>query len=232
MNLGAKRSEALRSASKFGMHECVALLLRLPGSDPAALQNEAVIFAARFGFAEVVACLVADPRVNCFDCGFQALTLAARFGHAATVRLLLDQFRRRQPRDRAAQEAVDAALRSAAATGKEPVVREMLLEGSADPAANRNEAIRLAAAGGHAKIVKMLMEDDRVNPADFGNRAVLIATEAGHQEIVQLLLTDPRVASSFKVSRATSLTNLLMCESDGDVPSIDVSTSDQSENEA
>lgn len=89
-------------------------------------------------------------------------------------------------------------LREAAANGHVEVVRALLEDGRANPAAHESVALTRAALRGHAEVVSLLLKDQRADPTAEDNATVRWAAESGRTEVVRLLLRDPRVDPSAK----------------------------------
>lgn len=85
------------------------------------------------------------------------------------------------------------ALRKAAGNGHVEVVRALLEDGRADPAADESAVFRSACTSGYVDIVSLFLRDKRADPATWNNWPLIAASTNGHTEVVRLLLKDPRV---------------------------------------
>lgn len=97
------------------------------------------------------------------------------------------------------------ALREAAYFGRVEVVRVLLEDGRADPAADGSVALRWAARDGHVDIVSLLLEDKRSDPMAGESSAVEWAADRGSAEAVRILLRDARVDPTVRDNRAVFL---------------------------
>jgi hypothetical protein len=183
----AEDNGAIRRASKYGHHECVALLLADERVDPSAANNVAIRVASLNGHHECVALLLADERVDPSAKNNEAIRWASSKGHHECVTLLL------------ADERVDPsaennyAIRVASANGYHECVALLLADDRVDPSAANNVAIRVASLNGHHECVALLLADERVDPSASVNLAIREASKNGHPECVALLWADPRV---------------------------------------
>lgn len=83
------------------------------------------------------------------------------------------------------------ALRSAAASGAEEVVKLLSMHPSVDPSAYDNFALRAACANGNISAVELLVSDPRVDASMRQNQALRLACTCGYLPIV-LLLAGPQ----------------------------------------
>ena len=67
------------------------------------------------------------------------------------------------------------------------VVKLLLTDGRAGPAANNSLAIQLSSQEG-TEVVKLLLVDGRVDPAADNNHAIQLSSQEGHIDVVQLLV--------------------------------------------
>lgn len=118
---------------------------------------------------------------------------AAKTGNVETLVSLMDD-----PRVN-----LESALSIAARRGQVRVVRLLLADGRADPAAYRNSPLSNAARNGHIWVVRALMADSRVDPSFDDDYAIQCAAKENHLHVVRLLLQDPRVNPLRALARAT-----------------------------
>lgn len=94
------------------------------------------------------------------------------------------------------------ALRSAAASGADGVVKELLLDPATDPSVYGDFALRAACANGHISTVAALVAERRVDVSARQNQALRLACAAGHSRIVELLLDGPHALSPVGIGAA------------------------------
>jgi len=140
-----------------------------------------------------------DPNIVMSD-GLTALVAAARNGQIAVVDLLLNNTKV-DPTLLQARLYYDVVER-----GHIDILRRLLQDGRADPAANNNLALRNAMGPsynpGDPQIVLLLAQDSRVDPTIDRNRPLRWVAERGSAEIVRLLLANPRVDPTANNSEA------------------------------
>jgi hypothetical protein len=84
------------------------------------------------------------------------------------------------------------AIYLSSSRGHAAVVRLLLADGRADPAARNNDAIVCSSANGHAAVVRLLLEDGRADPAALGSLSIHQSVHHCHADVVRLLLADGR----------------------------------------
>jgi Ankyrin repeats (3 copies) len=90
-------------------------------------------------------------------------------------------------------ESFDSAISLSARQGKFKVLKTLLGDCRANPAACDNIAICEAAGRGDVEMVKYLLKDNRVDPGAQEDTPITHAAYRGYVEVVRLLLNDDRV---------------------------------------
>ena len=195
----ALNSGALWEAASRGHTAIVKLLLEDGRADPTALGSKALWCAAHYGRYDVVRLLLADGRADPTAEDSAALQGAAFRGYDKIIKLLLADGRadptvreslvlRQAVRHNPADNGSDfllASWRSVVRRGNIPLLKLLLMDGRADPAAQNSEALRKAARNGHMDIVKLLMEDGRSDPTAQNSK---ILESTGSLKIINFLL--------------------------------------------
>ena len=115
----------------------------------------------------------------------QMLQYSANYGRPDDVKILLSYS--------ISSSHCDDAIRWASEEGYVEVVKLLLQDRRANPAARANYALREAAENKHLKVLKLLLEDGRADPGVWGNEIIKLASKKGNVEVVKILLADDRV---------------------------------------
>jgi hypothetical protein len=117
------------------------------------------------------------------------LLTASRCADARAMRALLTQVPAPVPDD---PECYTEALVFASRRGHAAIVRLLLEDGRADPAAGESQALCAAVGHGSVDVVQLLLSDGRAEPAARDCQALIVAANSGDADVVRLLLADGR----------------------------------------
>ena len=143
-------SERLIDAARCGDAVEVQQLLLDKSVDPAYINSAALYWAASNGHVRVVRLLLKDGRANPADRGSYILWDLVYGGRYETFVPFL------KADATVASHYYTSALIDAARYGRLRVVKALLKDGRADPAASVNEAIKFAIRGRHTQVVALL----------------------------------------------------------------------------
>ncbi|KAJ3071177.1 hypothetical protein HDU98_005694 [Podochytrium sp. JEL0797] len=205
-----------RWACALGHKDVVSRLLKLPLTNPSALENWAVFGACCGEHWDVLHLLLADPRLDLMLGNPNVVsTLAQHARFDELLKILADPSIDPSLNESAALlfavshghvNAVMHLLADPRIKGKEndvflgaiqlshfELVHRLLESDRVDPSAENNVAIQMVAMSGDVDLCRMLLADPRVDPSDDGNTALREAVLYNRLPIVELLLQHPRV---------------------------------------
>lgn len=191
---------------KFGLscswppeNEVMRRIIAYPCYNPAFNDNYAVRWAASTPFVWVnkkkhnqeyiLDRLLADVRVDPSVDDNVAINIAAHMGYTSVVAKLLAH-----PR---IGHDLDTALWRAAYRGHAEIVKMLLEDGRANPAAYNNKALDLALTIGNVECITLLLDDGRADPT-FKKFFLKAAILSGKVDAVHLLIYDNRVRRVLK----------------------------------
>ncbi|KAI9330162.1 ankyrin repeat-containing domain protein [Obelidium mucronatum] len=224
-DVSCQTNRPFRWAAYQNQVEVVDFLLRVPGVDPAVLNNQVIGKVAEYGFKEMVERLLMDPRVDPTADGNYAIQIASEDGHVEVVRVLLEDGRADPAAD------MNYAVSFAAEKGRLEVVKLLLMDPRVDPSDNAEYSLMNAIRHGHLEVVKLLLGDSQVDPSAGDGMALSLAIQGYWIDIVALLLSHPLVDPTandnhaFRIAMSLGLDDVLkLLFSDGRIQLCNVGT--------